>query len=112
MPTEGKQLGNDWYRKFVASSTAYGYQNSDRGSTVDIDGRSNGIDAGMGRTWRLENGSVDLSATVGYRYVKLSPYTPTNDKAGELCSARRIPDVARNKVAREGSASSIIPIHI
>lgn len=84
MPTEGKQLGNDWYRKFVASSTAYGYQNSDRGSTVDIDGRSNGIDAGMGRTWRLENGSVDLSATVGYRYVKLSPYTPTNDKAGDL----------------------------
>jgi hypothetical protein len=84
MPTEGKQLGNDWYRKFVASSTAYGYQNSDRGSTVDIDGRSNGVDAGMGRTWRLENGSVDLSATVGYRYVKLSPYTPTNDKAGDL----------------------------
>jgi len=84
MPTEGKQLGNDWYRKFVASSTSYGYQNSDRGTTVDIDGRSNGIDAGMGKTWRLENGSVDLSATVGYRYVKLSPYTPTNDKAGDL----------------------------
>ena len=84
IPAEGKQLGNDWYRKFVASSTAYTYQNSDRGPTVDIDGRSNGIDAGMGRTWRSENGSVDLSATVGYRHVKLSPYAPTNDKAGDL----------------------------
>lgn len=84
MPTEGKQLGNDWYRKFVASSTSYGYQNSERGTTVNIDGRSNGIDAGMGRTWRFENGSVDLSATVGYRDVKLTPYAPTNDRAGNL----------------------------
>lgn len=84
MPTDGKQLGKDWYRKFVASSTAYGYQNSERGPTVNIDGRSNGIDAGMGRTWRLENGSVDLSATVGYRDVKLTPYAPANDKAGNL----------------------------
>ena len=84
IPAEGKQLGNDWYRKFVASSTAYGYQNSDRGPTVDIDGRSNGIDAGMGRTWSLEKGSVDLSATVGYRDVKLTPYAPANDRAGNL----------------------------
>jgi hypothetical protein len=84
MPTEGGRLGEGWYWKFVASSTAYVYQNSERGSVVDIDGKSNGIDAGVGRSWRFENSSVDLSATVGYRDVRLSPYAPSSDKAGNL----------------------------
>lgn len=82
MPSEGERLGDGWYRKFVGSSTTYVYQNSERGQVVDIDGRSNGIDAGMGRGWRFDNSSVDLSATVGYREVKLSPYAPSSDKAG------------------------------
>ncbi|MEO0314059.1 MAG: hypothetical protein RI928_515 [Pseudomonadota bacterium] len=84
MPTEGERLGEGWYSKFVVSSTAYVYQNSERGSVVDIDGKSNGIDAGVGRSWQFENSSVDLSATVGYRDVRLSPYAPTSDKAGNL----------------------------
>jgi len=82
MPSEGELLGDGWYRKFVGSSTTYVYQNSERGPVIDIDGRSNGIDAGMGRGWRFDNSSVDLSATVGYREVKLSPYAPSSDKAG------------------------------
>ena len=84
MPAEGQRLGNGWYRKFVASSTAYVYQNNEQGPVVDIDGKSNGIDAGVGRGWRFESSSLDLSATVGYREVKLSPYAPTSDKAGNL----------------------------
>lgn len=64
------------------SSTTYTYQNSEQGPVVDIDGKSNGIDAGMGRAWRYEGATVDLSATVGYRDVRLSPYEPANDKAG------------------------------
>ena len=84
MPTEDERLGEGWYRKFVVSSTAYVYQNSERGYVIDIDGKSNGIDAGAGHSWRFENSSVDLSATVGYRDVRLSPYAPTSDKAGNL----------------------------
>lgn len=82
MPAESERLGNGWYRKFVGSSTQYVYQNSEQGPVVDIDGRSNGIDAGMGRSWRFENASLDLSATVGYREIKLSPYAPSSDKSG------------------------------
>jgi len=81
-PKDGDRLGDGWYHKFVGSSTTYVYQNSERGPVVDIDGRSNGIDAGLGRGWRLDNSSVDLSATIGYREVRLSPYTPSSDKAG------------------------------
>jgi hypothetical protein len=84
MPAEGERLGNGWYRKFVGSSTKYVYQNSEQGPVVDIDGRLNGIDAGAGRAWRFENSSLDLSATIGYRDVRLSPYEPTSDKAGNL----------------------------
>ena len=84
MPLEGERLGDGWYRKFVGSSTTYVYQNGERGSVVDIDGRSKGIDAGLGRGWRFENSSLDLSATIGYRDVRLSPYAPTSDKAGNL----------------------------
>ena len=82
MPSEGQRLGDGWYRKFVGSSTTYVYQNSERGPIVDIDGKLIGIDAGMGRGWRFDNSSVDLSATVGYREVRLSPYAPSSDKAG------------------------------
>ena len=82
MPSEGERLGDGWYRKFVGSSSTYSYQNSERGPVVDIDGRSDGIDAGVGRGWRFDNSSLDLSATVGYRQVTLTPYAPYGDKAG------------------------------
>ena len=82
MPSEGERLGDGWYRKFVVSSTTYAYQNSERGSIVDIDGKSNGVDAGVGRGWQFDNSSLDLSATVGYREVTLFPYAPSSDKAG------------------------------
>ena len=81
-PSDGERLGQGWYRKFVGSSTTYAYQNNEQGPVVDIDGRSNGIDAGLGRGWRFDNASLDLSATVGYRKVRLSPYAPSSDKAG------------------------------
>lgn len=83
-PAEGERLGDGWYGKFVGSSTTYAYQNSEKGPVVDIDGRSNGIDAGAGRAWRSDNSSLDLSATIGYRDVQLSPYAPSSDKAGNL----------------------------
>ena len=81
-PQGSDRLGDGWYRKFVGSSTTYVYQNSERGPIVDIDGKLNGIDAGIGRGWRFDNSSLDLSATVGYREVRLSPYAPSSDKAG------------------------------
>lgn len=84
MPLPKNQLGDGWYQKFVISSTAYGYDNNERGSQVFIDGRSNGVDAGLGRTWRSRSASADLSATIGYRDVTLSPYAPVTDKAGNL----------------------------
>ena len=84
LPAEGERLGEGWYRKFVVSSTAYVYQNSEQGPVVDIDGKSNGVDAGLGRSWRFEKSSIDVSATVGYRDVRLSPYAPASDKAGNL----------------------------
>lgn len=84
MPAAKKQPSNDWYKKFVISSTAYSYQNDEQGSVVTIDGRSNGIDAGLGRTWRSRSAIADFSATIGYRDVKLSPYAPASDKAGNL----------------------------
>ena len=84
MPVTKKQQSNNWYKKFVISSTAYGYHNDERGSQVFIDGRSTGLDAGLGRTWRSRSAIADLSATVGYRDIKLSPYAPASDKAGNL----------------------------
>ena len=84
MPLTKKQQTNDWYKKFIISSTAYSYQNNEQGSDVNINGRSNGLDAGLGRTWRSRSAVADLSATLGYRDVKLSPYAPASDKAGNL----------------------------
>ena len=84
MPLTKKQLSDGLYKKFVISSTGYGYHNDERGSQVFIDGRSNGIDAGLGRTWRSGSATADMSATIGYRDVKLSPYAPASDKSGNL----------------------------
>jgi len=83
-PVSGKHLSDGWYKKFVLSSTAYEYQNDEQGTPVTIEGRSNGMDVGLGRNWRSRSAIADLSATIGYRDVKLSPYAPGNDKAGKL----------------------------
>lgn len=81
-PAPGKRLSEGVYRKFVASSTTYRYPNDERGPQVDIEGKVNGIEAGLGRAWRSSSATADLSATLGYRDVSLSPYAPTNDRAG------------------------------
>jgi hypothetical protein len=83
-PIADESLRNGWYQKLVLSSTTYGYQSNEQGPLVNIDGRSNGIGAGLGRAWRSQSATIDLSATVGYRDVRLSPYAPANDKTGNV----------------------------
>ena len=84
MPMEGEQLGHGWYRKAVTSMIRYRYSSSERGAAEDVNGKAAGIEGGIGHAWQLGARTLDLSATVGYRDIRLTPFAPKNEKTGNI----------------------------
>ncbi len=84
IPMEGEQLGRGWYRKVVISMIRYRFQSTERGPAEDVNGRTPGIEGGIGYAWQFGTRTLDLSATVGYRNIHLSPFEPRNEKTGDV----------------------------
>ena len=83
-PFQGEQLGQGWYQKAVVSLNRYRYESTERGPAEEVNGRVPGIEAGIGRAWQKDQQTLDLSATVGYRHVSLTPFEPADEKTGSV----------------------------
>ena len=84
MPMEGETLGRGWYRKVVFSTIRYRFSSTQRGPSEDIHGTVHGIEGGVGHAWQFGPRSLDVSATVGYRNIRLSPFEPRDEKTGSV----------------------------
>lgn len=84
IPMEGEQLGRGWYRKAVISMIRYRYQSTERGDAEEVTGKIPGIEGGIGHAWQFGGRTLDLSATVGYRNIRLSPFEPKDEKTGNV----------------------------
>ncbi|MFM8468042.1 MAG: cellulose biosynthesis protein BcsS [Oxalobacteraceae bacterium] len=84
MPLEGEALGRGWYRKIVVSMIRYRFTSSDRGPLEDVLGSVPGIEGGVGHAWRFDARTLDLSASVGYRDIRLSPFEPSDERTGQV----------------------------
>lgn len=83
-PFDGNDLGRGWYKKTVLSMVRYSYESTEQGPVTEITGRVPGIEAGVGHAWQFEKQKLDLSATIGYRHVSLSPFDPKDEKTGSI----------------------------
>ena len=83
-PFENAELGKGWYKKVLISHSNYHYQKTITGTGTEITANIPGIEAGAGHAWKYEKWTLDLSATVGYRHIRLSPVTPAGDQHGGI----------------------------
>ena len=81
-PLKNAELGSGWYRKVFTSYLTYNYKDSASGT--EIHASAPGIEGGFGRAWKTEKWDMDLSATLGYRHINLSPFAPISDKSGNV----------------------------
>ena len=81
-PMQGSELGLGAYGKAIVSWLNYRYNSSELGPVTEIDTSGAGIEAGAGYAWRDERGTLDLSATIGYRDLHVTPFVPANQKSG------------------------------
>ena len=49
-----------------------------------MNGKVPGIEGGLGHAWQFGARTLDLSATVGYRNIRLTPFEPEDEKAGNI----------------------------
>lgn len=83
-PFENAELGKGWYRKAMISNSNYHYQKTISALATEITASAPGIEAGAGYAWKHEKWTFDLSATVGYRHISLSPVAPAGDQNGGI----------------------------
>jgi len=81
-PIAGAELGMGPYGKALISWLDYRYDSSELGPVTEINARGPGLELGGGYAWRFERGTVDLSATIGYRDLRVTPFIPTDQKSG------------------------------
>lgn len=84
IPMAGEQLGRGWYHKAVISMIRYRFESTERGAAEDVNGRAPGIEGGLGHAWQFGARTFDLSATVGYRHIRLAPFEPREEKTGSV----------------------------
>lgn len=84
MPFSDAALGRGWYQKTLLSWSSYRYDGTLDGNTTEIKAAAPGIEAGFGHAWGNENSGIDLSATLGYRHVRLTPFAPAGDQNGNV----------------------------
>ncbi len=83
-PMQGAELGMGPYGKAVLSWLNYRYNSSELGPVTEIDASGPGLELGGGYAWRDERGTLDLSATVGYRNLHVTPFVPADQKSGSV----------------------------
>lgn len=83
-PMQGSELGLGPYGKAIVSWLNYRYNSSELGPVTEIDASGAGIEVGAGYAWRDERGTLDLSATVGYRDLHVTPFVPADQKSGSV----------------------------
>lgn len=83
-PLEKSELGKGWYRKFLFSHLTYRYLQTNPNTGTTIHATAPGLEGGFGHVWSGSRWSVDLSATVGYRNISLSPISPASDDKGSI----------------------------
>ena len=81
-PMEGAELGRGAYSKAVLSWLDYRYNSNERGPQTEINARGAGLELGVGYAWRYERSTFDLSATLGYRDLRVTPFAPADQKSG------------------------------
>ncbi len=86
MPFSDAQLGRGWYQKTLLSWSSYRYNGTLDGNSFEIKAAVPGIEAGFGHAWSNEHSGIDLSATVGYRHIRLTPAAPVGDNSGHTFS--------------------------
>lgn len=83
-PLPGAELGRGYYAKAILSRLSYRYDSSDSGPVTEVGARGPGIEIGAGHAWKHERSTVDLSATVGYRNLDVTPFVPSRQEAGSV----------------------------
>lgn len=83
-PLPGAELGLGPYAKAVFSWLDYRYDSSEAGPATEVNSRGPGIEVGAGYAWRHERGTLDLSATLGYRDLRVTPFVPAAQEAGSV----------------------------
>lgn len=84
VPFSDAKLGQGWYQKAGFSWLTYRYDGTLNGNTREVSAKAPGIEAGIGHIWNNEDSRLDLSATLGYRHIEISPFTPTGDRDGNV----------------------------
>ena len=84
VPFSDARLGQGWYQKAGISWMAYRYDGSLNGNSSEVKATAPGIEAGIGHMWNSEKSGLDLSATLGYRHISISPFVPAGDRAGNV----------------------------
>lgn len=83
-PIASAEPGMGPYAKVILSWLDYRYGSSERSTLSEINARGAGLELGAGYAWRYERGSIDLSATVGYRDLRVTPFAPKDQKSGSV----------------------------
>lgn len=83
-PLPGAELGRGYYAKAILSRLSYRYDSSDSGPTTEVGARGPGIEIGAGHAWKHERSTFDLSATVGYRNLDVTPFVPSRQESGSV----------------------------
>lgn len=83
-PLPGAELGLGPYAKAVLSWLDYRYDSGESGPATEIKSRGPGIEVGAGYAWRHERGTLDLSATLGYRDLQVTPFVPSRQESGSV----------------------------
>jgi len=84
VPFGDARLGQGWYQKAGVSWLTYRYDGTLNSNTREVSAKAPGIEAGIGHMWNNEGSRLDLSATLGYRHIDITPFVPAGDRAGNV----------------------------
>lgn len=83
-PLPGAELGRGPYAKAILSRLSYRYDSTENGPLAEINAHGPGIELGAGHAWKYERSAIDLSATIGYRRLSVTPFVPREQEAGSV----------------------------
>jgi hypothetical protein len=84
VPFGDSRLGQGWYQKAGVSWLTYRYDGTLNSNTREVSAKAPGIEAGIGHMWSNEGSRLDLSATLGYRHIDITPFVPAGDRDGNV----------------------------
>ena len=84
VPFGDARLGQGWYQKAGVSWLTYRYDGTINSNTREVSAKAPGLEAGIGHMWSNEGSRLDLSATLGYRHIDITPFVPAGDRDGNV----------------------------